>query len=46
VLYGVAAFGEAGAARALALLRHEFETAMALLGAANPAEITRELVAP
>lgn len=45
VLYGVAAFGEAGAARALALLRHEFETAMALLGARCPAEITRDLVA-
>ena len=46
VLYGVAAHGQAGAARALALLRHEFDTAMALLGAASPAEITRELVAP
>jgi (S)-mandelate dehydrogenase len=46
VLYGVAAFGQAGAARALALLRHEFDTAMALLGAASPAEVTRELVAP
>jgi isopentenyl diphosphate isomerase/L-lactate dehydrogenase-like FMN-dependent dehydrogenase len=46
VLYGVAAFGQAGAARALALLRHEFDTAMALLGAASPGEVTRELVAP
>jgi isopentenyl diphosphate isomerase/L-lactate dehydrogenase-like FMN-dependent dehydrogenase len=45
VLYGLAAFGEAGAARALALLRHEFDTAMALLGARCPGEITRELVA-
>lgn len=46
VLYGLAAHGQPGAARALALLRHEFETAMALLGAASPAEITRDLVAP
>lgn len=46
VLYGLAAHGEAGAARALALLRHEFDTAMALLGAASPADITRDLVVP
>jgi (S)-mandelate dehydrogenase len=46
ILYGLAAFGEAGAARALALLRHEFEVAMALLGAAAPAEITRDMVVP
>ncbi len=46
VLYGLAAFGEAGAARALALLRHEFEVAMALLGAAAPEEITRDMVVP
>lgn len=46
VLYGLAGYGEAGAARAIALLRHEFETAMALLGAATPAEITRDMVVP
>jgi isopentenyl diphosphate isomerase/L-lactate dehydrogenase-like FMN-dependent dehydrogenase len=28
----------------LHLLRHEFETAMALLGATSPSEITRDLV--
>ena len=44
VLFGLAAYGEAGAARASHLLRHEFETAMALLGAMTPAEITRDLV--
>ena len=44
VLFGLAAFGEAGAARALSLLRHEFETAMALLGATSPKEITRDMV--
>ncbi|MFM7420771.1 MAG: alpha-hydroxy acid oxidase [Alphaproteobacteria bacterium] len=44
VLFGLAAHGEVGAARALHLLRHEFETAMALLGATTPAEITRDLV--
>ncbi|MCA3415233.1 MAG: alpha-hydroxy-acid oxidizing protein, partial [Roseomonas sp.] len=44
VLFGLAAYGQAGAARALQLLRHEFETAMALLGATSPAEITRDLV--
>jgi isopentenyl diphosphate isomerase/L-lactate dehydrogenase-like FMN-dependent dehydrogenase len=44
VLFGLTAYGEAGAARALHLLRHEFETTMALLGATTPAEITRDLV--
>ncbi|MEY3730115.1 MAG: L-lactate dehydrogenase [Pseudomonadota bacterium] len=46
VLFGLAAYGQAGAARALHLLRHEFETAMALLGAASPGEITRDMVRP
>lgn len=47
-LYGVAAAGEAGAARALAILRDEIDRTMALLGVRSIAEIApdRLLAAP
>jgi (S)-mandelate dehydrogenase len=44
LLYGVAAFGEPGAARALEILRTEFVRAMQLCGARSIAEITPDLV--
>ncbi len=45
VLYGLAAYGRDGAGRALHILRHEFDTAMALLGCSSPAQLGRELLA-
>ena len=44
VLWGLAAGGEEGVVRVLELLRAEFDLAMALCGAANVGEITRDLV--
>lgn len=44
VLWGLAAGGEEGVVRVLELLRAEIDLAMALCGAANVAEITRDLV--
>ena len=41
VLWALAAGGQAGVARALAILREEFEIALALLGTSTPAEVTR-----
>lgn len=41
-LYGAAVAGEAGAARAIELLRSEVDRVMALLGARSVAELTRE----
>jgi 4-hydroxymandelate oxidase len=41
ILWALAAGGEAGVERALAILREEFEIALALLGASTPAAITR-----
>jgi (S)-mandelate dehydrogenase len=43
-LYGIAAAGRAGAARALALLRHEFDTALAYLGCRSPAALDAGLI--
>ncbi|GGC87210.1 alpha-hydroxy acid oxidase [Chelatococcus reniformis] len=43
-LYAAAAGGEAGVAQALAILRAELDTAMALLGAAQPYAIGRDRV--
>ncbi|HET6492800.1 MAG TPA: alpha-hydroxy acid oxidase, partial [Burkholderiales bacterium] len=43
-LYGTAAAGEAGAARAIAILREETDRVMALLGARNVASLDRELL--
>ena len=40
ILWALAAGGEAGARRALAILREEFEIALTLLGTATPADIT------
>jgi 4-hydroxymandelate oxidase len=44
ILWGLAADGEAGAARALQILRDELDLAMALAGAPTVADITRDLV--
>ena len=44
ILWGLAAAGEAGAARVLQLLRDELDLAMALAGAPTIPEITRDLV--
>jgi len=46
-LYGIAAGGEQGAARAITLLREEIDRAMALLGCGDVAALTRDhLVCP
>jgi 4-hydroxymandelate oxidase len=45
ILWALAAGGQAGVERALAILREEFEIALTLLGAPTPAAITREHVA-
>ena len=45
-LYGTAAGGQAGAARALDLLRYEMDTAMAMLGVASVADIGPAMLAP
>jgi isopentenyl diphosphate isomerase/L-lactate dehydrogenase-like FMN-dependent dehydrogenase len=42
VLYGLAAGGEAGARRAVELLRDELSTSMALMGCASVSELTRD----
>jgi len=44
VLWGLAAGGEAGAAKVLSFLRNELDLAMALAGAPTIADITRDLV--
>ena len=44
VLWGLTLAGEAGVARMLELLRHEFKVAMALAGCRNVAEISRDLL--
>lgn len=44
ILWGLAAGGEAGAARVLALLRNELDLAMALCGAPRLADLTLDLV--
>jgi isopentenyl diphosphate isomerase/L-lactate dehydrogenase-like FMN-dependent dehydrogenase len=43
-LYGTAAAGEAGAARAIAILREETDRVMALLGARDVASLNREVL--
>ena len=43
-LWGLAAGGEAGVARALALLEEELRRDMALLGRTNIAALTRDIV--
>lgn len=45
-LYGLAAGGEAGAARALALLGAEFDRTLAFLGCISPEDIDADLIAP
>lgn len=44
VLWGLAVDGEAGVRHVLELLRTEFDSAMALCGCRNVAEITRDLI--
>lgn len=44
ILWALAAGGQPGVERALAILREEFETALALLGAPTPADIARSSV--
>lgn len=44
-VYGLAAFGPQGAARAIGVLRDEFDNAMALLGLTSVAEIDRSIFA-
>jgi 4-hydroxymandelate oxidase len=44
ILWALAAAGQAGVERALAILREEFEIALALLGRPTPADITRASV--
>jgi len=44
VLWGLAVDGEAGVGAVLELLRKEFDLAMALAGARNVSELTRDLV--
>jgi len=46
VQWGLATGGEAGIVRMLELVGGEFRSAMALCGARNPAEITRDMVTP
>jgi isopentenyl diphosphate isomerase/L-lactate dehydrogenase-like FMN-dependent dehydrogenase len=41
VLWALAAGGEEGVARALAIVREELEIALALLGAPTPGAVTR-----
>lgn len=45
ILWALAAGGEAGVARALAILREELEVALPILGAATVGEVTREHIA-
>ena len=45
MLWALAAGGQAGVERALAILREEFELALTLLGARTPGELTRDHIA-
>ncbi len=46
LLWGLAAAGEAGAFRALEILRNEFDLTMALAGCPSLSAVTRDLLAP
>ena len=46
IFWALAAGGQAGVERALAILREELEIALALLGAPTPADVTRAHVEP
>ena len=46
VLWALAAGGQAGVARALAIVREEFEIALALLGCPGVGDVARHHVAP
>jgi 4-hydroxymandelate oxidase len=43
VLWGLAAEGEAGVRRVLAVLREEFDHTLALCGGARPADLSRDM---
>jgi 4-hydroxymandelate oxidase len=45
ILWALAAGGQAGVERALAILREEFELALTLLGAPTPADLSRDHIA-
>ena len=45
IFWALAAGGQAGVERALAILREEFEIALTLLGAATPGDLTRDHIA-
>jgi 4-hydroxymandelate oxidase len=45
ILWALAAGGQAGVERALAILREEFELALQLLGAPTPGDLTRDHIA-
>lgn len=45
-LYGLCAYGERGAARALAILKREADEALGLLGASSPQALGREFLVP
>ncbi len=45
-LYGLAAGGQDGVERALAILREEYERTMTLLGVASPSELSRAMLSP
>jgi len=44
VLWGLSVEGQTGVERVLELLRHEFDSVMALCGARGPGELTRDLI--
>jgi 4-hydroxymandelate oxidase len=46
VLWGLAAGGEEGVARVLALLRAELDVALALCGCTRPSDVTSALLRP
>ncbi|WP_070151994.1 alpha-hydroxy acid oxidase [Sphingobium phenoxybenzoativorans] len=45
-LFGLAASGEAGVDKVIEILRREFTTAMRVAGAADPAQLVRDMVRP
>ena len=46
VLWGLASAGEAGVARVLEILRHEFDVSLALAGCASCGDVTADLLRP
>jgi len=46
VLWGLAVGGDAGIVAAIRSLQHELDVALALCGAATPAQVTADILAP